>query len=108
MKKINNIRDIEFETFSDKQGRERFRVLSSNGKILAKSSKGFEDSEDLTDVLAWIAEEVRAPSIYRDKLGAFRWRCRMGNEIALVGTGTYDRHSDCTSNAWLVLESPIK
>ena len=107
-KKINRVRDIKFNVFSDKRSMKRFRVIGGNGKILAKSTRGFDDLEDLVDIVYWLTEELRVPNIYQDKLGRWRWRCKMGNIIAMVSSESYENRNDCKLASWLVLESTLK
>ncbi len=107
-KKINNLRDIKFQTFPDKRSQKRFRVVAGNGKILAKSAKGYDDIIELVDVANWLVETLRVPNIYQDKVNAYRWRVKMNEEVVIVSARSFSNRSDAKLNAWLVLESTLK
>ncbi|CCQ34568.1 hypothetical protein HLRTI_001603 [Halorhabdus tiamatea SARL4B] len=98
-----NLDDYEFEVYEDAAGEFRWRLQSSNDRIVADSGEGYNDRDGAETAVERV--EKYAPDadaldvgpaafeIYEDAGGASRWRLRHrnGNILADSGQGYDDR-----------------
>ncbi len=99
------MRDIKFEWYFDKQEKYRFRFKAGNGRVLAKSPKGYSDKE-LVDVCYEIVSQDADAEVYIAKDG-WRWRYTKGS-ILVVSSESYKNEWDCIRASNLVLDSDLK
>lgn len=86
-----------FELYEDRAGRYRWRLLASNGEIIADSGEGYATKSAARDAIGRIREdapEATIPSfadthfeVFRDKAGEYRWRLVASNGRILADSG---------------------
>jgi uncharacterized protein YegP (UPF0339 family) len=102
-------RALKIKTYSDKSGRTRWRFIAGNGEQLARSARGYFDSDKLVEDLAHIVDERHDAELYKDKRGEWRWRFRrdgQGKIIAVASEG-YKNRKDCKHASDLLLDSKL-
>ena len=95
--------ELEFEVYEDAAEEYRWRLLSTNGDILADSGEGYSSREGATDAVDRVREYApdadaldagrAAFELFEDRGGEYRWRLRHrnGNILADSGQGYSDR-----------------
>ncbi|ELZ22684.1 hypothetical protein C475_16321 [Halosimplex carlsbadense 2-9-1] len=95
--------ELEFEVYDDNAGETRWRLLSSNGEILADGGEGYSSRDEAHEAVERVREYApdadvldigRATfEIYEDAGGEHRWRLRHrnGNIMMDSGQGYSDR-----------------
>jgi len=108
----DGIGGMEFETYEDSAGEHRWRLLSSNDRIVADSGEGYSSRSNVEDAVERVREYAPEADhldigqavfeVFEDTAGDARWRLRHrnGNIVADGGQGYADR-----SRAWDGIES---
>lgn len=87
-----------FVVFKDRRGKYRFRILAGNGKILAKSTKGYSDKEEVLDVARSLNEKPIKDELFKDRAFENRWRLIDEDDTILcVASEGYKDMSYCSS-----------
>jgi uncharacterized protein YegP (UPF0339 family) len=94
---------LEFETYEDKGGEHRWRLLAGNGELVADSGEGYASADGLEAAVERVRKHTADADaldvgraifeVYEDKGGKWRWRLRHrnGNIIADCGQGYASR-----------------
>ncbi len=95
---------LEFESYEDKGGEHRWRLLAGNGELVADSGEGYASADGLEDAVERVRKYAADADaldvgraifeVYEDRGGKWRWRLRHrnGNIIADCGQGYGSRH----------------
>jgi uncharacterized protein YegP (UPF0339 family) len=100
---------LRIAVYEDKRGRSRWRFFAGNGEQIAKSSKGYEESDALLEDLAHIVDEKHDAELYKDCRGEWRWRFRRdgdGHIVAIASEG-YKNKKDCKAASDLLLDASL-
>ena len=92
--------------YDDKSKRLRWRCLSGNSKVLARSPRGYELESELVTDLNYILSEEHDAELYRDRRNEWRWRFRNadGKSVAISSEG-YKNRGDCKEASDLLLDA---
>jgi len=96
---------VRFETFTDKAGGHRWRLVAANGEAIADSGEGYSSRSALEDAVERVADlapqadrltmAAAVVEVHEDSSGEFRWRLRHRNGTILGTSGEgYTRRSD--------------
>jgi uncharacterized protein YegP (UPF0339 family) len=92
-------RALTFEMYPDRSNEHRWRLLASNGQIIATSGQGYKDKRDCKNAIERIKKDAATKlkfETYEDNAKQHRWRllASNGQTIATSGQGYKDRR-DC-------------
>lgn len=58
----------KFEYYEDKAGEWRWRVKHQNGNILAGSSEGYKNKQDMLDVIDNLVNEIKCDALTKNEV----------------------------------------
>ena len=104
------MRTLKLSTYTDSRtGLIRARVIAGNGKILARTTRGYSREQLDKRIDTMLVKEYDA-DLYKDVAGEWRWRWRFKgvktNEIFMVSSEGYQNRGDCKHASDLVLDTP--
>lgn len=90
----------KLEVYRDKRGKYRWRRTASNGRIVGRSTEGYERKSDCEANMTRGSVETDNWEFYQDRAGQWRWR-RVAQNGAVVGCASegYRAKDEAEANA---------
>lgn len=89
-----------YETYQDKRGEWRWRLKSTNGKIVGAACEGYKSKADCEANMKRGGKAKDVWDFYQDKRGEWRWRQKASNgKIVGAATEGYKAKKDAEANA---------
>ena len=88
-----------FETYRDRAGKWRWRLVSRNGNIVADSGGDYTRHRSARRAIANLRDRIDDLEfeVYEDNAGEFRWRLTSGNDIIADSGEGYTRRAEAES-----------
>jgi len=101
-------RMMTLEWYRDKRDKWRARVKAGNGKILARTPRGYATEADLDKVLTVMFSKQYDIDPYKDRANEWRWRFELDDHgCIMISSEGYKNLQDCQHASDLVLDATI-
>jgi len=99
-------RNMKLKLYTDVNGMWRIRIKAGNGKVLARTPRGYDKREKLVENMNFVLSKQFDVEPYLDAAGEYRWRFKNAEgEIILISSEGYTDKGHCQRMSDQVLDA---